>query len=129
MHDKIKEIENIIQEINIKADNYKAKEVYVSDILKIKSFISENKRIIFNDFNKNLDLINEENQNLEDNIKNNIDIINKYKNYNLRYQTSSKNIESEINHLKEILFKKSELEDKKEDFILIKDEIKNAINA
>ena len=129
MHDKIKEIENIIQEINIKADNYKAKEVYVSDILKIKSFISENKRIIFNDFNKNLDLINEENQNLEDNIKNNIDIINKYKNYNLRYQTSSKNIESEINNLKEILFKKSELEDKKEDFILIKDEIKNAINA
>lgn len=128
MHDKIKEIENIIQEINIKADNYKAKEVYVSDILKIKSFISENKRIIFNDFNKNLDLINEENQNLEDNIKNNIDIINKYKNYNLRYQTSSKNIESEINNLKEILFKKSELEDKKEDFILIKDEIKNAIN-
>ena len=129
MHDKIKEIENIIQEINIKADNYKAKEVYVSDILKIKSFISENKRIIFNDFNKNLDLINEENQNLEDNIKNNIDIINKYKNYNLRYQTSSKNIESEINNLKEILFKKSELEEKKEDFILIKDEIKNAINA
>ena len=128
MHDKIKEIENIIQEINIKADNYKAKEVYVSDILKIKSFISENKRIIFNDFNKNLDLINEENQNLEDNIKNNTDIINKYKNYNLRYQTSSKNIESEINNLKEILFKKSELEDKKEDFILIKDEIKNAIN-
>ena len=129
MHDKIKEIENIIQEINIKADNYKAKEVYVSDILKIKSFISENKRIIFNDFNKNLDLIDEENQNLEDNIKNNTDIINKYKNYNLRYQTSSKNIESEINNLKEILFKKSELEDKKEDFILIKDEIKNAINA
>ena len=129
MHDKIKEIENIIQEINIKADNYKAKEVYVSDILKIKSFISENKRIIFNDFNKNLDLIDEENQNLEDNIKNNIDIINKYKNYNLRYQTSSKNIESEINNLKEILFKKSELEEKKEDFILIKDEIKNAINA
>lgn len=128
MHDKIKEIENIIQEINIKADNYKAKEVYVSDILKIKSFISENKRIIFNDFNKNLDLINEENQNLEDNIKNNTDIINKYKNYNLRYQTSSKNIESEINNLKEILFKKSELEEKKEDFILIKDEIKNAIN-
>ena len=128
IYDKIKEIENITNKINIKADNYKAIEVNMAEILKIKSFISENKSIIFNDFNKNLNLINEGNQKLEDNIKNITDIIYKYKNYSLRYQTSSKNIESEINNLKQILLKKSELEEKKEDFILIKDEIKNAYN-
>ena len=126
---KIKDIQNDINQSKNIIKKKKKKEEDIPEIFKMKNNIKINKAIISNEINNKIEQIDSNNQKLEENIIKNINKINDINENMLpSYEERTKGKENQINNIILIYTKKADIEEKNNEFISIKNEIENLNN-
>ena len=125
---KIKDIQNNINSVKNNIEELKKKEKDVPEIYKIKNLINLIGAIFSNEINNKIELINNDIQKREKNIIKNIGKINDIRNNYLNlFHIEAKGKVDQSNYLKSSLIKKAELEEIKDEFKAISNDIE-AIN-
>ena len=126
---KIKDIQNDINQIKNNIEELKKKEEDIPEIFKMKNSIKINKIVISNEIYNKIEQIDSNIQKLEENIIKNINKINNI-NENIlpSYEERTKGKENQISNIILFYAKESDIENKNNELISIKNDIENLIN-